>query len=390
MGLNIVVKNSAVVEFIQHLYGTKKPIHLHEPQFFGSEKDYLNRVIDSTFVSSVGEYISQFEDMISGYSGSENAVAVVNGTAGLHAALYASGVGPGDMVITQALTFVATCNAINMVGAKPIFVDVSQIGLGLCPVALEQYLEEYTYLSDKGDCLLKKGNKVIRAVLPVHTFGHPVHLDELIAICKKWNLLLIEDAAESLGSVYKKKHTGTFGLFGVVSFIGNKIITTGGGGIVLCRNKSDAIRLKHLTTTAKSPHPYKFFHDELGFNYRMPNLNAALGCAQLEHLEIYLDRKRTLATGYNNFFANSEFEFVKEPIYAKSNYWLNAIICANKKERDSLLDDTNRSGVMTRPIWTPMHKLPMYSDCERGDLSMTDWLEDRVVNLPSTPSIQGD
>ena len=387
MGINRDINNSVLVDFIQDLYGTKKPIHLHEPQFHGNEKDYLNRAIDSTYVSSVGEYISQFEDMISNYSGSKNAVAVVNGTAGLHAALYAAGVDQGDMVITQSLTFVATCNAINMVGADPIFVDVSKIGLGLCPIALEQYLDESAYLNEKGECFHKEQNKVIRAVIPMHTFGHPVHLDELMSVCKKWNLLLIEDAAESLGSLYKAKHTGTFGLFGVISFNGNKIITTGGGGIVFSQNNKETQRLRHLTTTAKIAHPYKFFHDQLGFNYRMPNLNAALGCAQLEKLKIYLDRKRTLAENYNNFFANSQFKFVKEPEYAKSNYWLNAILCESKKARDILLDDTNRSGVMTRPIWTPMHKLPMYSHCERGNLSTTHWLEDRVINLPSSPLI---
>ena len=385
MGVAIMVKRNAVVDFIQDIYGTKAPIQLHEPQFCGNEKIYLNKVIDSTFVSSVGEYIGQFETMISDYAESKSVVSVVNGTAALHIALSVSGVRQGDTVITQALTFVATCNAINMVGAEPIFVDVSRVGLGLCPIALNQYLSENAYLNDKGECCLKKDDRVIRAVLPMHTFGHPVQMDELISICEEWQLVIVEDAAESLGSLYKGKHTGTFGLYGAISFNGNKIITTGGGGIVLCQNKADAARVRHLTTTAKIPHLYEYFHDDIGFNYRMPNLNAALGCAQLEQLDLYLIRKRILANRYQTFFADSEFKFLDEPSYAESNFWLNAIFCQDREARDVFLDVTNKAGVMARPIWVPMHKLPMYKHCIQGDLSVTDWLADRVVNLPSAP-----
>jgi len=384
-----VSKYKPVIELIQEIYRTKNIISLHEPQFFGNEKIYLNNVIDSTFVSSVGEYINQFESMMVNITSAGSAIAVVNGTAGLHSALHQAGVRVGDVVITQSLTFVATCNAIRNAGAEPIFVDVSSVGLGLCPNALEKYLNKFAYINNDHECCLKQNNKVIKVVMPMHTFGHPVQLSELINICNSWHLTLIEDAAESLGSLYKGQHTGTFGEFGVISFNGNKIVTTGGGGVVLCQNKENGRQMKHITTTAKVPHPYEYIHDQVGFNYRMPNLNAALGCAQLEKLVLYVEEKRNLAKKYRNFFTTSEFEFLDEPSYAKSNFWLNAIICKNRDERNKLLNETNAVGIMTRPIWTLMHNLPMYNKCMRGDLSMSEWLQDRVVNLPSTPTIFG-
>ena len=378
-----------ITKFIRELYKSNDFIPLHAPTFGGNEKKYVLETIDSTFVSSVGKFVDQFEKEIELFTGSAKAVATVNGTAALHAALYVAGVKRNDLVITQALTFVATGNVIHHMGAEPVFLDVSEKSLGLCPLAVSQFLEEFADIDQDGAVHKITGQR-IRAVVPMHTFGHPVELDELLVVCEKWSLVLVEDTAESLGSYYKGKHTGTIGHFGALSFNGNKIITTGGGGAVLCQTKELGASVKHITTTAKVPHPYEFFHDEPGFNYRMPNINAALGCAQIEMLSDYIVEKRIIAGRYEEFFNGTAIQFFKEPDYAQSNYWLNAIICANKKARDSLLDDTNRSGVMTRPIWTPMHKLPMYSYCERGDLSMTDWLEDRVVNLPSTPSIHGD
>ena len=380
-------KFKSIIDLVQQIYNTKDSISLHEPQFFGNEKLYLNDVIESTFVSSVGKYINQFEDIIVKITNTNSAVAVVNGTAGLHTALRCAGVMEGEIVITQSLTFIATCNAIKSIGAEPVFVDVSLEGFGLCPNALSQYLDQFAYVNNDNECCLKQNDKIIKAVMPMHTFGHPVKLNALVDICNLWNLKLVEDAAESLGSFYKGQHTGTFGEFGVVSFNGNKIVTTGGGGVILCKSKEDGKKVKHITTTAKVPHLYEYIHDEVGYNYRMPNLNAALGCAQLEKLDLYLKEKRCLANIYKDFFNSSSFKFVDEPSYAKSNFWLNAIICKNKNERNRFLNETNSAGIMTRPIWTLMHNLKMYADCERGDLKVSEWLQDRVVNLPSTPVI---
>jgi dTDP-4-amino-4,6-dideoxygalactose transaminase len=269
-------------------------------------------------------------------------------------------------------------------GAEPIFVDVSPVSLGLCPKAMSAFLEENAEVTEAG-CIHKQTGRRIKAVVPMHTFGHPVELDELIAVCLKWHITLVEDAAESLGSFYKGKHTGTLGEFGAVSFNGNKIITTGGGGMVLCGTEEAGRRTKHVTTTAKVPHPYEFFHDEPGFNYRMPNLNAALGCAQMEVLERYLAQKRQLAQQYQAFFAGSDVTFVVEPEYAQSNYWLNAIICADAQQRNELLEQTNAAGVMTRPIWQLMHRLPMFEQALRGDLTHSEFIEAHLINLPSTP-----
>lgn len=378
------MSQSSIVQFVRELYQTQDFIPLHAPTFAGNEQKYVLETIQSTFVSSVGKFVDEFEQKIEAYTRTAKAVATVNGTAALHAALYMAGVQRGDFVITQALTFVATCNALHHMGAEPIFVDVSPVSLGLCPKAMDEFLTDNAELTEIG-CVHKKTQRRIRAVVPMHTFGHPVELDELIVVCRKWGITLVEDAAESLGSFYKGKHTGTLGEFGAVSFNGNKIITTGGGGMVLCQTPELGVRTKHITTTAKVPHPYEFYHDEAGFNYRMPNLNAALGCAQMEVLEQYLAQKRVLAEQYQEFFTQTDFKFVVEPEYAKSNYWLNAVICPSVQARDELLKQTNDAGVMTRPIWQLMHRLPMFKDAPRGDLIQSEHIEAHLINLPSSP-----
>lgn len=378
------MKPASIVEFVRDTYKTDDFIPLHSPTFGGNEKAYVMETIDSTFVSSVGKFVDEFEQKIEAFTGTAKAVATVNGTAALHAALYMAGVTAGDLLITQALTFVATCNALYHMGAQPIFVDVSPISLGLCPNAVDKYLQQHAELTEQG-CYHKQTRQRIKAVVPMHTFGHPVELDELLAVCQKWQLVLVEDAAESLGSFYKGKHTGTLGDFGAISFNGNKIITTGGGGMVLCSNEAAGKHTKHVTTTAKVPHPHEFFHDEPGFNYRMPNLNAALGCAQMEVLAQYLVQKRQLAARYQALFSGSEFNFVTEPEYASSNYWLNAIICPDAASRDAVLKETNGAGVMTRPIWKLMHRLPMFENALRGDLTQSEFIEAHLINLPSTP-----
>lgn len=380
----MTIDGTSLAQFARELYKTNEFIPLHAPRFDGNEKQYVMETLDSTFVSSVGRFVDDFERKIEAYTGTAKAVATVNGTAALHAALYVAGVKRGDLVITQALTFVATCNALYHMGAEPIFVDVSPVSLGLCPKSAGLYLAEHAELRESG-CFHKETGQRIKAVVPMHTFGHPVELDELLAVCQKWRLMLVEDAAESLGSFYKGKHTGTVGEFGAVSFNGNKIITAGGGGIVLCKSGEEGRHTRHVTTTAKVPHPYEFYHDEPGFNYRMPNLNAALGFAQMEVLEDYLVVKRKLAEQYKAFFDGSEYRFVEEPEYAMSNYWLNAVLCPNKDARDAFLKITNDSGVMTRPIWRLMSRLPVFEESLRGDLAQSEFFEARLVNLPSTP-----
>ncbi len=374
----------SIIEFVRDVYKTDEFIPLHAPVFNGNEKKYVLDTLDSTFVSSVGKYVDDFERKMESYTGTARAVATVNGTAALSAALYLAGVKRGDLVITQALTFIATCNALYHLGAEPVFTDVSPVSMGLCPVALDNWLSENTELTEKG-CVHRKTRQVVRAVVPMHTFGHPVELDELITVCQKWHIVLVEDAAESLGSFYKGKHTGTLGDYGALSFNGNKIITTGGGGMVLCRSSEAGVRAKHVTTTAKVPHPYEFYHDEPGFNYRMPNLNAALGCGQMERLDSFLKQKRELAQRYETFFAGSEFRFVKEPEYAQSNYWLNAIICENLDARDAMLVQMNEAKVMVRPIWKLMHRLPMFEHAMRDDLKNSEQIEARLINIPSSP-----
>lgn len=373
----------SLVSFVREQYRTNEFIPLHAPSFKGNERDYVVETIESTFVSSVGAFVDRFERDMSAYTGSPRAVATVNGTAALHAALLLAGVKPGDLVITQPLTFVATCNAIAYCGAEPVFIDVDRHTLGLSPVALDEWLHEYAQLDADGLCRLKDGGKVVRACLPMHTFGHPVEIDQLLAVCKRWALIIVEDAAESLGSLYKGQHTGTFGQLGTLSFNGNKIITTGGGGMILTGEEL-GVKAKHLTTTAKLPHPYEYVHDEVGYNYRLPNLNAALGCAQLEQLEGFITLKRSLAARYESELQGSELQFFREPKDCRSNYWLNAVVCESRDRRDALLKATNDQGVMTRPIWQLMNHLPKYATCLRGDLSNATWLEARIVNLPSS------
>lgn len=373
----------SLIRFIREQHRSEGFIPLHAPVFPGKEREYVVDTIESTFVSSVGEYVDRFERDIAKYTASPKAVATVNGTAALHIALQLAGVKRNDLVITQPLTFIATCNAISYCGAEPVFVDVDRHTLGMSPTALETWLSENAYLGDDGICRTRSDARIVRACLPMHTFGHPADLDELLKVCERWNLLLIEDAAESLGSYYKGRHTGTFGFLGTLSFNGNKIITTGGGGMILAGDAVGA-RAKHLTTTAKKPHPYEYVHDEVGYNYRLPNLNAALGCAQLEQLEGFVNNKRILAARYIDLLKDSDLEFITEPKNCRSNYWLNAVICENRKHRDSLLAATNDEGVMTRPIWALMSHLPMYANCQRGELTTAEWLEARVVNLPSS------
>jgi aminotransferase in exopolysaccharide biosynthesis len=372
-----------LIRFIRDQYHSNDVIPLHAPVFIGNEREYVNDTIDSTFVSSVGTYVDRFEKDLAVYTGSPYAVATVNGTAALHVALQLAGVCSGELVITQALTFVATCNAISYINAEPVFIDIDRRTLGLSSRAMDAWLSENAMLDDNGICRTKVDGKIIRACVPMHTFGHPVKLDDLLAVCSEWNIVLVEDAAESLGSFYKGRHTGTFGKLGTLSFNGNKIMTTGGGGMILA-DETLGIHAKHLTTTAKKPHPYEYVHDEVGYNYRMPNINAALGCAQLEQLELFIHAKRTLADRYAQQLKNSSLQFISEPEDCRSNYWLNAVLCENHTQRDALLKSTNDRGVMTRPIWTLMNRLPMYEHCRRGDLHNAEWLEARLVNLPSS------
>jgi aminotransferase in exopolysaccharide biosynthesis len=373
----------SLLKFIRKQFPGEGLVPLHAPIFGGNEQEYVADAVASTFVSSVGAYVNRFEAEVAAYTGSPRAVATVNGTAALHVALQLAGAGRGDLVITQPLTFVATCNAIHYCGAEPVFVDVDRHTLGLSPSALDEFLEINAYLDADGVCRMRADERIIRACVPMHTFGHPADLDGLVAVCSQWNVVLIEDAAESLGSFYKGRHTGTYGRLAALSFNGNKIITTGGGGMVLA-DEALGSQAKHLTTTAKKPHPYAYEHDEIGYNYRMPNLNAALGCAQFESLELMIEAKRELAKRYAEFFDGGKLEFVLEPENCRSNYWLNAVICADSGQRDSLLATTNSAGVMTRPIWTMMNRLPMYSQCHCGKLETGEWLEARVVNLPSS------
>jgi len=372
-----------VINFIQDTYKTKEFIPLHEPRFIGNEKKYLNECIDSTFVSSVGKFVDEFEAKIANYTGAKYAVATSNGTSALHIALMLANVESDDEVITQPLTFVATCNAISYCGAKPLFIDVDKDTMGLSPSALKEFLDKNTLIKNQ-QCINNKTGQVIKACIPMHTFGHPCRIDEIKEICDKYHVFLIEDAAESVGSTYKDKHTGTFGQVGVMSFNGNKIITAGGGGCIVTNDKALAKKAKHLTTTAKVPHKWDFNHDMVGYNYRMPNLNAALLVAQLENLDNFISSKRKLANKYKAFFNSVDYVFVKELMESKSNYWLHSILLKNKQQRDSFLEATNTAGVMTRPIWTLMSKLPMFINCQKSDLTNAEWLEDRAVNIPSS------
>lgn len=374
---------SEIVDFIRITFGGKEIVPLHAPCFVGNEKKYLEECIDTTFVSSVGKFVDRFESMMAEYTGAARAVVCVNGTSAIHMALLLAGVERGDEVITQPLTFIATCNALSYCGAHPVFIDVDTDTLGLSPGKMEEWLQKNSEY--KGDALYnKKTGRRIKACVPMHTFGHPVRIDRIAELCSRYHLQLIEDAAESIGSFYSGRHTGTFGNIGAISFNGNKTITTGGGGVLLFSDKSLGDYAKHLTTQAKVPHPWEFVHDHIGYNYRMPNINAALGCAQLETLPLFLEKKRELADLYKNFFDELDITFVSEPENACSNYWLNAIIFKNRYERDEFLQYSNDHGIMTRPIWRLMNKLPMFETAECGNLQNCEYLEQRVVNIPSS------
>jgi perosamine synthetase len=393
-----------IIDFIRELYKTPKDfIPLHAPVFMGNEKKYLNECIDSTFVSSVGKFVDRFEEMVAAYTGAKKAIVTVNGTNALHLALLSVGVTPDSEVITQPLTFIATANAIAYTGAKPVFVDVDLDTMGLSPKSLRTWLIDSTIQqinksTNQLETINQSTNRRISAIVPMHTFGHPCRIDEIAAICEEYNIPLVEDAAESLGSFYKGKHTGNYGKIGVLSFNGNKTITTGGGGMLLTNDEELGKHLKHITTQAKIPHPWEYAHDFIGYNYRMPNLNAALGVAQMEKIDEILASKRKIAEAYTNFFNNSlpyapslnrpiapsHIQYITEPQNSISNYWLNALLLPNRHERDEFLKFTNENGVMTRPIWQLMNKLEMFMDSQCGDLSNSEWLEDRIVNVPSS------
>ncbi len=359
-------------------------IPLHAPLFIGNERKYVMETIDSTFVSSVGAFVTRFEEMMCQITGASYAVAIVNGTSALHMALLMADVKQDDEVLSQSLTFIATCNAISYIGAKPVFIDVDKDTLGMSPVALQEFLENNAEIKDDGFCYNKVTGKRIKACVPMHTFGLPCRVDELVEICDKWNITLVEDAAESLGSCYKDKHTGTFGEVGIFSFNGNKIATSGGGGALITNNEILAKRAKHLTTQAKVSHAWEFFHDEIGYNFRMPNLNAALACAQLEQLDLFVQNKRVLAQTYNTELGLLNVNFCTEIDKAKSNFWLNAILLNNIEQRDAFLKYLNSNGIMARPVWRLMHKLPMFESSFRGDLSNSEFIADRLVNIPSS------
>lgn len=374
------------VDFIKSMYPNKEFIPLHEPTFIGNEKKYLNDCIDSTFVSSVGKYVDEFERCLALYVGAKYAIATVNGTSALHVCLKLAHVDENCEVITQALSFVATANAIVYSNADPIFLDVSKKTMGLCPKALLDFLEKNTFMDKSGNCINNKTKKIIKACIPMHTFGHPCKVDKIVAICEKYNITVIEDAAESLGSFYKNKHTGTFGKMGAFSFNGNKIITTGGGGMIVTNDEALAKKAKHITTTAKVPHRWEYCHDEVGYNYRMPNLNAALGLAQLENLNRFVFKKRELAHWYSEFFQKNKIKFMQEPKGSKSNYWLQAVILQNKKQRDEFLEVSNNNSVMTRPVWRLLNELDMFKNYQCDSLKNSKWLASRVVNIPSSVS----
>lgn len=375
---------SQITDFIHNLYGTMDTVPLHAPKFMGNEKKYLDECIDTTFVSSVGKFVDRFENEIAAYTGAARAVVCVSGTNALHMAMMLVGVERDDEVLTQALTFIATCNAISYIGAHPVFVDVDLDTLGMSPVAVRSWLEKNAEMKN-GECYNRNTGRRVKACVPMHTFGHPVRIDVLADICNEWGIELVEDAAESIGSYYKGQHTGTFGKVGAISFNGNKTITTGGGGMMLFRDEELGKLAKHLTTQAKVPHRWAFVHDHIGYNYRMPNINAALGCAQLENLDRFVDNKRETAAIYADFFRNiPDIDFFTEPENCRSNYWLNAVIMKDKKAQQEFLEYTNDNGVMTRPVWELMNRLPMFAGCETDGLANTQWLADRIVNIPSS------
>lgn len=375
--MNLVTTN--ILSTLEKMYPTR--VGLHEPHFAGKEWEYVKECLDTGWVSSVGKFVDRFEQMVAEFTGVKKAIACVNGTAALQICLKLAGVEAGDEVLMPALTFIATANAVSYAGAVPHFIDCEESTLGVDPKKLAAYLHDI--MGNGG--INKKTGRRISAIVPVHIFGHPVRLDELVAVCKKYDITLIEDAAESLGSYYKGQHTGGFGKLAAMSFNGNKIITTGGGGMILTNDEDLARRAKHITTTAKTPHAWEYVHDEIGFNYRLPNINSALGCAQMESLPTYLEKKRKLASRYIEAFQNIPgVDFFVEKDFAKTNYWLNAIILKDGSLRDEVLKATNDAQIMTRPLWRLMHRLPMFEKNPRMDLSVAEGLEARVINLPSS------
>lgn len=377
-----------IVAFIREIYQTDNFIPLHSPTFSDREKEYLIDCIDTTFVSSVGKYVDRFEETVVAYTGSKYAIAVVNGTSALQLSLLLAGVKREDLVLTQPLTFIATANAITYTGAQPLFLDIDPSTLGLSAEKLEDYLGKQTITDPvTGKRKDKVSGKNISACVPVHIFGHPVQISDIQYICNKYDIVLIEDAAESLGSFFNGRHTGTFGKMGILSFNGNKIITTGGGGMILTDDKELAQRARHLSTQAKVPHPWEYIHDETGFNFRLTNIQAALGVAQMEKLPQLVENKRELAEKYSSFFMDSPYEFLSEPLGARSNYWLNAILLKDKDERDAFLQYTNDRGVMTRPAWRLMPDLEMFRNCRKENIDHAREIADRLVNIPSTPLI---
>jgi aminotransferase in exopolysaccharide biosynthesis len=371
------------INFIRSVYNEQEYINLHEPQFAGNEKKYLLETIDSTFVSSVGPFVNQFEGDMSKLTDTKRAVAVANGTCALQISLELAGVKSEDEVLTQALTFVATANSISYLKATPIFIDVDLDTMGLSPKALKEFLEQNVELKDDGSYNKKTGKK-ISACMPMHTFGFMCRIDEIVEICNQWKISVVEDAAEALGSKYKGKSSGSFGLLGAFSLNGNKIITSGGGGAITTNNIAIGDKAKHLTTTAKVPHKWEYTHDKLGYNFRLPNLNAALACAQLEQLDNMKNSKKTIFNQYKDFFHDTEINIVDIPKNTDWNYWLTSILLKNKKERDIFLEETNKQGIMTRPIWTLMYRLPMYKKVQRDSQKNAEYLERRIVNLPSS------
>ena len=371
------------IKYIKDLYGSDN-VPLSVPKFMGNEKKYLNECIDTTFVSSVGQFVDRFEKDMEAYTGAKRAVVCVSGTKAFHRARVLAGVEPEGEVLTQALTFIATCNAISYIGAHPVFIDVDRSTMGLSPDAIKQWLSGNAEIRNN-ECYDKQTGRRVKACVTMHTFGHPVRIEELAEICSEWHIELVEDAAESIGSKYKGTHTGLFGKVGALSFNGNKTITTGGGGMLLFMDQELGAFAKHLTTQAKIPHRWEFKHDHIGYNYRMPNINAALGCAQLENLDKFIADKRNTAAAYEEFFRNVDcIEFFTEPENSFSNYWLNAVILPDHDKQLEFLQETNDNGVMTRPIWELMNRLPMFEKCQHDSLENTVWFADRVVNIPSS------
>jgi perosamine synthetase len=379
-----------IVAAVEGVVGAARPISLHEPEFKGNEWAYVKDCIDTGWVSSAGAYVPRFEQALCDFTGSPFAVAVVNGTAALQVALLLCGVTRGDEVLIPTLTFIATANAVSYTGATPHFIDSEERTLGVDPDALASHLDEIAELRD-GACFNRHTGARIRALVPMHTFGHPVRIDELMALCARWGIIVIEDAAESLGSTCHGRHAGTFGQLACLSFNGNKIVTTGGGGAILTADPGLARRARHLVTTARVQHAWSFIHDEVGYNYRMPNLNAALGCAQIERLASFVERKRDLAARYIAAFEGvTGARIMREPEGTSSNYWLNAVLLDPDaaSARDAVLETTNGRRIMTRPVWTLMHTLPMYASAPRATLPIAEDIERRLINVPSSASLQ--